>query len=138
MSTSSSKLRGSQQRAGWSASNEAARGALVGLIPLGLLLVAVLVVLALATFSHIDKYRRIFRRATGSCEYSGRRFSGDPYRLYHRDCAHVEAGSSMAAGQFCSVCAHRPVCTRVQCAGCCLTSAACVLPASVSCSVMVP
>ncbi len=52
MSTSSSKLRGSQQRAGWPASNEAARGALVGLIPLGLLLVAVLVVLALATFAH--------------------------------------------------------------------------------------
>lgn len=52
MSTSSSKLRGSQQQAGWPASNEAVRGALVGLIPLGLLLVAVLVVLALATFAH--------------------------------------------------------------------------------------
>ncbi len=52
MSTSSSKLRGSQQQAGWPASNKAVRGALVGLIPLGLLLVAVLVVLALATFAH--------------------------------------------------------------------------------------
>lgn len=52
MSTSSSKLRGSQQQAGWPASNERVHGALVGLIPLGLLLVAVLVVLALATFAH--------------------------------------------------------------------------------------
>src|SRR5260370_40731430 len=52
MSTSSSKLRGSQQQAGWPASNERVHGAVVGLIPLGLLLVAVLVVLALATFAH--------------------------------------------------------------------------------------
>src|SRR6266705_2037176 len=137
MSTSSSKLRGSQQRAGWPASNEAARGALVGLIPLGLLLVAVLVVLALATFAHTLISTAGFfveQQVAVSILVAGFLATLIVYII-----ATVRTLRQVAAWQQdnLAVCAHRPVGTRVHCAGCCLTSAACVLPASVSCSVMV-